>query len=109
MKTKAATCFPLFGVSASMSADADAEWTSAIVERPAFDQSSDETRVAEAMCREALATRLERPTGETRVVCVLDSEAGLGVWMSARGLEGQWSCQSDAAGNVAGLGEASVP
>ncbi|WOI58292.1 hypothetical protein [Palleronia sp. LCG004] len=113
MNAKAVTCFLLFGLSACMTTEADpgadAEWTNEVVERPDFDQSSEATRMAEAACREALATRLARPVGDTRVEYVLDSEAGLGVWMSARGVEGQWTCQSDAAGNVAGLGEASVP
>ena len=92
-----------------MSDNAEAEWTGAKVDRPAYDQSSEATRVAEASCREELATRLELPLEDTRVDYVLDAEAGLGVWMSARGIEAQWICQSDAAGNVAGLGEAPAP
>ena len=87
----------------------DSNWQDAPAERPAYDQSSEATQVAEAACRAALAAEAGQPVDETRVDYVLRAEAGLGVWMRLRGSQTQWVCQSDSAGNVAGLGEAPVP
>ena len=72
-------------------------------------QSSPATEVAEAACRQALADRAGQPLPDTRVDNVLLGEAGTGVWMSIAGSDVQWSCLSDAAGNVQGLAEAPRP
>jgi len=99
----------LLGLSGCMNAQPEADWNSAPAERPAYDQSSEATQLAEAACRAALASKTGQTLDDTRVDYVLRSEAGLGVWMSARGAQTQWLCQSDSAGNVSGLGEAPVP
>ncbi len=63
-----------------------------------------DTSRAEAACRQALAGTANVSTADVAVFDVLWGEAGIGVMMTRAGSNDRWSCLSDEAGNVQGLG-----
>ncbi len=62
------------------------------------------TARAEAACRSALAASLGVSAADVAIFDVLWGEAGIGVMMTGAGSDARWSCLSDEAGNVQGLG-----